>query len=251
MVSHDERYFYLSGAISLGLFFSTLILFASVLVNSQSVKSYAMTKANYISVSLTNVPLQKSSRDLTEKPAMTIKEPAAAQKPAEAPKVTEDVSTLFDDVWTQDVTAKKVTTKTPTDTKRLGAIEKRIKTSKKGESSSASEKIKSLKLARPSVAVVGSSASTASEVNEYYAKIQAIIYNHFYPPVNSEGSSSKVYLSFDAAGQVVRSRVLVGSGNSLFDSEVDALLQRIGSVAFPKPPKGEAFEVQIILTAEE
>ena len=251
MVSHNERYFYLSGAISLGLFFSTLILFASVLVNHESAKSFAMTKADYISVSLSNIPLQKSSRDLTEKPAMTIKEPAAAPKPAEAPKVTEDVSTLFDDVWTQDVTAKKVTKKQPTESKRLGAIEKRIKTSKKSDSTAASEQIKSLKLARPSVAVVGSSASAASEVNEYYAKIQAIIYNHFYPPVNSEGSSAKVYLSFDASGRVVRHRVLVGSGNSLFDAEVDALLQRIGGISFPKPPEGKGLEVQIILTAEE
>ena len=108
-----------------------------------------------------------------------------------------------------------------------------------------------MKLARPSVAVVGSSASTASEVNEYYAKIQAIIYNHFYPPINSEGSSAKVYLSFDATGRVVRNRVLAASGNTLFDAEVDALMQRIGSLAFPKPPEAKGLEIQIILTAEE
>lgn len=253
MVSNsDDRYFLLSGAMSLGIFFGTVILFASVLLHHDSIKSFALNKADYISVSIA-MPLQKKSSKPAEKPALVPQtKPAASEPPAAAvPQVTEDVSTLFDNVWTQDVTAKKSVKKKPIDTKRLSAIEKRIKTTKSTKSTEATEKIKSLELARPSVEVVGSSASAAAEVNEYYAKIQAIIYDHFYPPANSEGSSAKVYLSIDAAGRVVSNRILVNSGNAFFDEEVEALMRRIGGIAFPKPPKGEALEIQIILTAEE
>jgi protein TonB len=250
MVSHDERYFYLGGFMSLGMFLLTIILFASVLFNHQKITSYAMNKDDYISVSIA-VPLQKRSRNHTETPALISKSAPASQPKAETPQVTEDVSTLFDNVWTQDVTSKKVSKKTPTDTKRLSAIEKRIKTAKSEKSTEATEKIKSLKLARPSVAVVGSSASTAKEVNKYYAKIQAIIYDHFYPPVNSEGNSAKIHLELDGMGRVTAHRVLANSGNTLFDDEVDALMKRLGSVSFPKTPSGKPLDIQIILTAEE
>ena len=165
--------------------------------------------------------------------------------------MTQDAATLFEEVWTQDVTAKKTTKNKPTDTKRLSAIEKRIKTTKSTKSTQASEQINSLKLARPAISVTGASASSAAEVNEYYAKIQAIIYDRFYPPANSEGQSAKLYLSLDATGRILSQRLLVNSGNLFFDEEVAALMKRIASVTFPPPPEGRPVELQIILTAEE
>lgn len=248
----NDRYFMLSGLMSLGIFAGSLILFASVLINHDTVKSFALNKAEYISVSI-SMPLHKQSRNNTKKPAL-IPQDKPSEQPAstpDAPQVTEDVSTLFDSVWTQDVSAKKRAKPKPVESKRLSAIEKRIKTAKSSKSTKATERVKSLKLARPSVAVSGSASSAAAEVNEYYAKIQAIVYEHFYPPSNSEGSSSKVYLNLDRDGRIIASRVLISSGNAFFDEEVEALMKRLGALAFPPPPKGETLEIQIILTAEE
>ena len=250
MVSQEDRYFYLSGALSLGIFFGTLALFASVLFSHQAVHSYALTQDSYISVSI-DVPLQKRSKNHTKTPEPSRSEAASSVPEVAAPQVTEDVSTLFENVWTQDVTAKKTTKKQPADTKRFSAIERRIKTTQSTKSTQASEQINALKLARPAISVTGSASSSAAEVNEYYAKIQALIYDRFFPPANSEGQSAKIYLSLDASGRIVTQRVLVNSGNLFFDEEVAALMKRIGSVAFPAPPEGKPVEVQIILTAEE
>ena len=251
MGSSDERYFLLGGAMSLGMFLLTLMLFASVLFTHDRGKQFAFNQADFIAVSI-EVPLHKASRQHTKTPAPIAREKPAAEAPAPAPQVTQDVSSLFDNVWTQDLSAKKTVKKKAEDTsKRLSALEKRIKTTESTQSTQAADTVRSLKLARPSVAVTGSAASAAAEVNEYYAKIQALIYDQFYPPANSEGNTAKVYLSLDGTGRLLSGKILVDSGNPFFDEEVEALMRRLEAAAFPAPPGGRALELQIILTAEE
>jgi protein TonB len=259
MVSQQDRLFYASGALSFGIFLLTLFLFASVLFSYDAVKNFALSKEDYVAVSLVSVPLQ-------ERPTKAKKEPAPAEEPLPVkepepqteeelittPEAFKDASALFENVWTQEVSTKKRPVKKPvTDSKRISAIEKRIKTAQKNKQQRAAEKIASVKLAKPSVSVQGSASSASSEVNEYYAKIQAIVYNHFNPPVNSEGNSAKVYLRLDADGRIKAARLLVPSGQPLFDNEVEALLRRLGSAVFPSSPEGRPIELKIILTAEE
>jgi protein TonB len=259
MVSQQDRLFYVSGGLSFGIFLLTLFLFASVLFSYDSAKSFALSKQDYVAVSLVSVPLQKRTTKAKEKPA-PVKEPLPVKEPEPqteeelitTPEAYEDASSLFENVWTQEVSAKKRPVKKPvTDTKRISTIEKRIKTAQKKQQHSAAQKIASVKLAKPSVSVQGSATSASSEVNEYYAKIQAIVYNHFNPPVNSEGNSAKVYLRLDADGRIKDARLLVPSGQPLFDNEVEALLRRLGSAVFPASPEGRPIELKIILTAEE
>lgn len=259
MVSQQDRLFYASGALSFGIFLLTLLLFASVLFNYDAVKSYALSKQDYIAVSLVSVPLQKRPTK-EETKTSPVKEPLPVKEPEPqteeelitTPEAFKDASTLFENVWTQEVSAKKRPMKKPeSDTKRISAIEKRIKTAQKSQQHSAAAKISSVKLAKPSVSVEGSATSAAAEVNEYYAKIQAIVYNHFNPPVNSEGNSARVYLRLDADGRLKDARILVPSGQPLFDNEVEALLRRLNSAVFPASPEGRPIELKIILTAEE
>jgi len=255
MDSYNERYFYLGGAMSLAISAATVMLFAWGVLNTSFPKSYALEKSDYISVSIDLPTLKRPVKEKTAPKSVDTPSaeptPVAQEKPQTSAPVVEDISTLFDDVWTKDVTAKKKVVKPQQESKRIGALETRLKTSKSEKSSKAAEQIEALKLAKPSVSVVGSSASAAAEVNKYYAKIQAIIYDRFYPPANSEGQSAKLYLRFDGKGTLLDARILAASGNPLFDDEVRALIKRLDGVAFPETPEGAGTEIQIIVTAEE
>lgn len=249
----NEQYFYISGILSFLLFGIVLILFASVLIVENDVKQFALKKEDYIAVSLT-LPTQKPSKnrskpDTKPTPKLTEPKPESSAKPV-APAET-DISSLFSDVWTQKVDTKQKKTEKKIDTKRLAAIEKRIKTTKKSETVQASEKLEKLELVKPAIKLVGSASSSAAEVNEYFAKIQAFVYEHFFPPAGSEGSSAKVRIWLDASGKLNDYRVIAYSGHAMFNSEVDRLKQRLEGVDFPGNPESRSIAIDIILTVQE
>lgn len=252
MGSYSERYFYLGGAISFALFALMVVLFAALL-QSEKAKSFAMIKENYVSVSISMQTLQRARTDADKpKPAPKSKpKESVADKPTPTPAKAPDIASLFSEVKTQKIVHKKKTTPQKIDNQRLSAIEKRLKTVSKKQNSAATEKIKELRIIRSQESDGGASSSTASEVNEYLAKIQAFVYARFYPPPSSEGSISRVYISINAAGKMTDFRILKGSGNSLFDSEVEQLEKRLRALSFPRHPKSKPQNMEIYLIAEE
>jgi len=260
MVQHtqESRFFYISGFISLTLFAIVVFLFGMVIFHNSKIDTFAMQKDNYISVSLNmDVPVP-SQNDAKPEPKPTPKaepipepEPAVEEIESTPEPVNTDVSSLFDDVWTQSADTKVEKKEEKIDTKRLAAIEKRIKTKETKKSQKASEKIKTLELVKPSIEMVGASASTAPEVNEYLAKIHAQVKAKFYPPASTEGNSAKVRVKLDANGNVTDYRVLVYSGSRIFNEEVDRLRKRLMRMTFPKNPEGRSISLEIILTVEE
>jgi protein TonB len=256
--SNDDRYFYLSGFIALGLFLAALLLFALVILHKNEIKTFAMQKDNYISVSLNTDVVVPTKNDAKPDPKPTPKEekvsepePAVEEMETTPESVNTDVSSLFDDVWTQNADTKVVKKEVKTDAKRLAAIEKRIVTKETKRSNKASEQIKTLELVKPSIEVAGASASTAPEVNEYLAKIHALIKSKFFPPSSSEGESAKVRVGLDANGHITDYRVLVPSGSNIFNEEVERLYSRLKRVDFPFNPDGKSISLVIILTVEE
>ena len=258
--SSDERYFYISGFISLSLFAAVVGLFALVILHKSSIETFAMQEDNYISVSLNMDVVIPSQNDAKPDPKPTPEaeiipepepEPAVEEIESTPEPVNTDVSSLFDDVWTQSADTKVVKKEETVDTKRLAAIEKRIKTKETKKSQKASEKVKQLELIKPSIEVVGASASTAPEVNKYLAKIHAQVKSKFYPPASTEGSSAKVRVKIDANGNVTSYKVLVYSGSNIFNEEVDRLQSRLKRMSFPKNPDGESISLEIILTVED
>ena len=258
--SREDRYFYISGFISLSLFSAVILLFALVVLHKSSIDTFAMQEDNYISVSLNMDLVVPTKNDAKPVPEPTPKqeiipepepEPAVEEIESTPEPVNTDVSSLFDDVWTQSADTKVEKKEEKVDTKRLAAIEKRIKTKETKKSQKASDKIKTLELVKPSIEVVGASASTAPEVNKYLAKIHAQVKSKFYPPASSEGSSAKVRVKLDANGNVTSYRVLVYSGSNIFNEEVDRLERRLKRMTFPKNPDGKSISLEIILTVEE
>ncbi len=255
--SREDRYFYISGLISLTLFLAVVLLFTLVILHKKAIDTFAMQEDNYISVSLNMDVVIPTKNDAKPDPKPTPKEEAI---PEPEPQVEEiestpepvntDVSSLFDDVWTQSADTKIVKKEDTADTKRLAAIEKRIKTKETKKTQKASDKIKTLELVKPSIEVVGASASTAPEVNKYLAKIHALVKSKFFPPASTEGESAKVRVQLDANGNVTRYKVLVYSGSSIFNEEVDRLEKRLQRMSFPNNPDGTSISLDIILTVE-
>ena len=258
--SNEERYFYVSGLISITLFITVVFLFGFVIFHKSTIDTFAMQEDNYISVSLNMDVVVPTKNDAKPDPKPT-PEPETIPEPEPEPAVEEiestpepvntDVSSLFDDVWTQSADTKVEKKEEKVDTKRLAAIEKRIKTKETKKTQKASDKIKTLELVKPSIEVVGASASTAPEVNKYLAKIHAQIKSKFYPPASTEGNSAKVRVKVDANGNVTSYRVIVYSGSSIFNEEVDRLNSRLKRMTFPKNPDGKSISLEIILTVED
>jgi len=261
VVHTNNRYFYISGLLSFSIFFAVVLMFGFVLFHKSSIDTFAMQEDNYISVSLNmEIPPVISKNDakpdptptpVVETPPEPIPEPAVEEIVATPEPVDTDVSSLFDDVWTQSADTKVVKKEEKIDTKRLAAIEKRIKTKEVKKSQKASDKIKTLQLTKPSIEVVGASVSTAPEVNKYLAKIHAQVKSKFFPPASTEGSSAKVRVTLDAGGHVTSYRVLVYSGSSIFNEEVDRLERRLKRIKFAENPERKSISLEIILTVEE
>jgi len=251
-MAKNSFYFYLSGLLSFLLFIAILLAIMFFVLSNNRAKSYAMKKKNYIPVSIMidQKTSTKNSADQTLKSA-----PKPPTKPEFKPTIekTVDISSMFSSVKTKKIIYKKKVKRKPkkiVDQKRIAALQKRLKTKNKKSTSEASNKLKRLNLVKPSTQERGSTASGGSDVNEYYAKIQAFVYEQFYPPANTEGQIAKVYISLDKMGHLVEYRVLVYSSNSMFNREVDQLKNRLMSLRFPKHPDMKAATLNIELISE-
>ena len=254
-MARNNRYFYLSGLLSFTLFFIVIILFFMLLLSTDKLHKYALQKQKYIAVSITltqNIPTQQNAKPhpIPEPKPLTKIEPEKISEPVQ--KIP-DISSLFSSVSTKKITYKKKPKpkKHVINERRIAQMQKRIKMVDKKHSEDAKKRLKTLKLTKPSVKEVGAKRSGGAEVNQYFAKIQALVYQDFYPPVNSEGTSAKVRIWIDANGRLSDYRVLAYSANSLFNSEVDQLKARLKSVFFPKHPQDKPSVLDIILVSQE
>ncbi len=213
---------------------------------SQSKNSiYALKKDNYISISLNTPIVEKVIKKTVVKPAV---KPVATQSVVKPKDVS--VDDLFNDVWTKNIKkTKKVIKKKKVNNRRLLEIQKKSKTIDKKSVEPVIEKVDK------SSAVVHSKKvekkSTANEVNEYLAKIQALVYKNFIPPQNSQGHSVKAVIELSAIGKVMDFRILNYSENSSLNSECDKIKKRLMGVLFPANPKNSSGNYIIILTSKE
>ncbi len=225
-----------------------------MVLSNEKVKSYAFQKQKYIAVSI-NISKKIPTKNSAENASISAPKPQSIKKiiPEDSVKKIPDISSLFSTVTSKKIVYKKKTVpkKNILNERRVAQMQKRIKKSEARKSSDARRKIENLKLTKPSVKEVGLSSSGGVEVNKYYAKIQAFVYERFYPPVNSEGTSAKVRIWLSANGRLSDYRVMAYSKSNMFNSEVDQLKKRLSSITFPKHPKGKSLVLDIILVSEE
>jgi len=237
-MDNNSTYFYISGFISFSLFGIILVLFVFTLFDVKKIDSYGLKKDNYISISL-DMPLVTNQKKKNVKSA-------PSESVSETPTKNIDVNDLFNDVWTKTI-AKNETKKV--NSKRIMDIQQKIKKVKSNSVESISEKVNNLDNVKSNQEE--NAASTANEVNEYLAKIQAIVYQYFNVPANSEGNSVKIVIELNALGKVLGFRVLEYSSNSALNDEVDKIKERLRSVIFPINPQNKSSRTVVILISKE
>jgi protein TonB len=235
----DNYYFYISGFISLSLFFLVLAGFSYMMFTGSEIKSYALDKKDFISISL---DMSKSSSDENSK--STIIEDITTPKQKEENLNIDD---LFNDVSTREIKDNKVKTK-KIDSKRYNEIARRVKVSKENNVESLTKKIKS---ANSEDSNKNSNTSSADEVNEYLAKIQAIIYNNFNPPQNTQGKSAQIVIELSAIGKMTDFRILKPSDNESFNEELKKIKQRLRNIVFPNNPNNENYRLITKIISKE
>lgn len=240
-MARENSYFLLSGFISLSLFSLFLFLFFYMMLSKTDMKQFALSKDNYISISLDVVPVP------TKQVKKTISIPKKEIQSIEEVKEV-DIGDLFSDVWTKDITKKKKKKKI-VNNKRLELINKKIKTSESKEVQPVSEAV-----TNNDAKVVDTQdrkSSAGDEVNEYLAKIQAIIYKYFEPPANSGGNTVKVVIELSSIGQVLDFRILTYSSNQALNQECDKIKDRLVGVLFPINPENKSFNTIVNITSDK
>jgi len=209
----------------------------------KDIKSYGFKKKSYISVSL--VPkMKKKSLNQVNPSVKKIKTTSVASHSLTSHSKAIDVNNLFSDVWTQKIRHK--VKKRKVNAKRISEIQKQIQLKKSNQPKAI---IKKFKLLEKSEKV--EATSSANEVNEYLAKIQAIVYEHFHVPPNTEGNSVKTVIEIDPFGKMIDFRVLDYSASPALNSEVDQIKERLKNVVFPINPTGKSIRTTVILISKE
>jgi len=212
-----------------------------MMFSSSELKTYALNKENYISISM-DIPKVITKKD-NAKADVAPKEKESVQEVQDV-----DVEDLFSDVWTKDI--KKIKPKPkPKNSKRIKELQKKIKTSKKNDIESITEKINSLQEAKKSDQ--STQASTGNEVNEYLAKINALVYQHFNPPQNTQGNTVKAVIELSPIGKVLDFRILNYSTNELLNQECDKIKGRLMRIVFPINPQNKSSRTIVLLTSKE
>lgn len=274
---NDERYFYMGGAIAFSLFTLILLIIGYTVVSSEKIENFALLQSPYVSVSIADSA--PSSSIAPPKPQVSEPEPDTAeaepeilqpqpevaepqekvvehnfvsekskmQSDSKAAKQAPAISDLFSSVPAQK--ASKIPDDSEKKLEVLNEFERQI--SRPKSTSQLAEKVKNTSLIKPAVKIVSNSGSTGPLVNEYHAKIQALIYANYYPPTGSQGQSARVRLQVDGSGKLIGYRVVAYSGNTPFNNEIDFLKERLRNVTFPANPDGKDSQFEIILTAKE
>ncbi len=239
----EQQYFYISGFLSLMLFAMILFFFIMMLFSPVNKKIYGLEKDNYISVSVSIAPVMQKKPKQVKKVAPVVNPVSTTEDTDMSEDI--DVNDLFSDVWTKKIQKpqiKKVTRR------NLDAIRQKIKVPQVKKTLSTKQ---DLHLNEKNLQSEENSSSKANEVNEYLAKIQAIVYEHFFVPPNTQGLSVKAVIELNALGKLLDFRILQYSSNDALNKEADRIRERLRSVVFPRNPLNIKSRTIILLKSKE
>lgn len=234
-------YFTLSGFISLSLFALFLFLFLFMMLSQDKINTFALNKDVYISISLDNTNISNKTRNkipIIKKEEIKVKEETQEL----------DIEDLFSEVWTKEIKIQKKEEKI-INNKRLQLIQKKIKKTKENTGQEIKEMLENEKT--QSKDNENKKTSSGDEVNEYLAKIQAIVYKHFIPPANSEGNSVKVVIELSTYGKLLDFRIIQDSSNQALNLECAKIKDRLRGVLFPMNPEGKSSRTVVNIISDK
>ncbi|HEX5328656.1 TonB C-terminal domain-containing protein [Sulfuricurvum sp.] len=244
---NQERYFFLSGLISVTFFLTLVFIAGYSVILAPKTEQFAMIKSDVINVSIAISESKVSEEPTHEDVSSEVSEPAVQEEKVTKTEPVPEISDLFAQVK-PDKTAKKEKENTAR-RDELNTLEKDLLTRK--DTPRFTDKVNKVELAKPSVKMVAQGGSSGPIVDKYYANIQGIVHTNFHPPAGTVGEIAKVRMSFNATGKLISYKVLRYSGNGTFNSEVDWLKDRLSGVRFPEHPEGKEAVLEFILTAKE
>lgn len=222
---------------------------------SNDVKSYALQKDDQVSISVNMASIQVDNvKKSIDKPVeKEVEKPIVKEVPNEEAVVKTEkkeinIDNLFSQVTTKDI--KKDDKKVEKELDKRVAQELSKKSTKAQENQVESLSSKMEKINSQVKSDKATKASTGSDVNEYRATIQALVYENFFPPENSQGKAALAVIELDAFGKMIDFRILTYSGDSLFNAECDKIKNRLKTVLFPKNPDGKPGTYKIQLMSE-
>jgi len=240
-MDRSNPYFIISGLISLSLFTLFLVLFIVMMLANPTIKNFALNKDTYVSISLETVvvPTKKANKNtvIKKEEVKTIEEVKEV-----------DIGNLFNDVWTKDIKIEKKQENNVIN-KRLELIQKKILKTKENNVQSVEEVVQNESARR--VEEETKKSSSGNEVNEYLAKIQAIVYKYFEPPANSQGHTVKAMIELSSYGKVLDFRILTYSENPALNKECDMIKERLLGVLFPSNPQNQSFTTTVLITSDK
>ncbi|MEA1891489.1 MAG: TonB C-terminal domain-containing protein [Campylobacterota bacterium] len=210
---------------------------------SSKLNVYALKKDNYISISIQTPKVQTSIKKQIIKPLTKPVEQKSVVEPKEV-----NIDDLFSDVWTKSIKKPKKKPKKKIDNKRLQEIQKK---SKKIDEKNVKSVLKQENSNIINKSDESNKVSTATQVNEYLAKIQALVYENFKPPPNSQGTVVLAVIKISAIGKVLDFRILTYSANEAMNSECDKIRARLMGVLFPSNIENKTHIQKINLISEE
>ena len=239
-MASNKFLFIISGFVSLLIFFFILLLSLYLVMSVNKNKIFALKKDTYISISM-DIPIIETKKKEIIKPKQEIINTPTNIETSNDSEI--DIDNLFDNVWAKKIDTKKEKKKKVSN-RRIEEIQKKIK-AKTGSNKTSKPNKREIKESP------AKNISTANEVNEYLAKIQAIVYQYFYPPENSQGNSVKAVININSLGKVIDFRILNYSANEYLNKECDKIKDRLISVVFPVNPSNRSENYIVILKSEE
>lgn len=205
-----------------------------MMLKNEKSQQFALSKDNFISITIEMPQLITNKKKVIKQDKKKIITPII--EPLESQEF--DIDDLFSNVQTKEIKIKKEEYKS-IDAKRLQEINKKIQITKENKV----EVIKEIKEEQ--------SKSSATEVNEYLAKIQLIVYESFFPPKNSQGHTVKAVIELNSLGKILDFRILTYSENVSLNEECDKLKERLSGINFPINPDNLSGTYIIKLTSKE
>jgi len=223
---------------------------------SDDEKSYALQKDDQISISINmaNIQVNNVKKTIEQPVKQEVEKPIVKEEPKKEEAVVQtqkkevNIDNLFSQVTTKDIKKDDKKIEKEVDKRVAQELSKKSTKAQENQVESLSSKIE--KINSQVKSDKASKASTGSDVNEYRATIQALVYENFFPPENSQGKVAFAVIELDAFGKMIDFRILSYSGDSLFNSECDKIKSRLVNVLFPKNPDNKSGTYKIKLMSE-
>ncbi len=235
----------LSGFFSIFIYISVVgaILYRYIDLQGE-VKKYTFQKETIFEVSL---DVQKE--EIKKRPIPVVKEEKKVEvkedkkDASQTPIVGTGIKSLF-----SEIEANAPVKNEEVDQSKHDEIAKRIKDIKpmqKEQKESQTDKI----IQNLSTSATLAFAKTSGEYDEYYAKVQELLFEHWKPKSYDQNLESKILITIDSTG-AFRFSVLEKSGDVVFDSELLSTLLELENLDFPPFDRGDKTNIEVIFKTE-